>query len=73
MATAAALAELDVLAGLAELARSRNYARPHVVDYPTINITAGRHPVLDVTEPERTFVPNGRELHRHGGVCHRVS
>src|SRR5690242_16378564 len=56
--TAAALAEIDVLAGLAELARSRNYVRPNVVAQPVLEIEAGRHPVLDITEPEGTFVPN---------------
>jgi DNA mismatch repair protein MutS len=58
-ATAEALAEIDVLAALAELARSRNYVRPEVVAEPVLEIEAGRHPVLDVTEPEGTFVPNG--------------
>jgi DNA mismatch repair protein MutS len=57
-ATAAALAEVDVLAALAELARSRNYCRPTVVAAPILDIEAGRHPVLDITEPEGTFVPN---------------
>src|SRR5262245_43769586 len=58
-ATADALAETDVLASLSELARSRNYVRPTVVAEPVLDIEAGRHPVLDVTEPEGTFVPNG--------------
>jgi DNA mismatch repair protein MutS len=57
-ATAEALSEIDVLAGLAELARSRNYVRPNVVAEPVLDIEAGRHPVLDITEPEGTFVPN---------------
>jgi DNA mismatch repair protein MutS len=57
-ATAAALAEIDVLAALAELARSRNYVRPTVVAEPVLDVEAGRHPVLDITEPEGTFVPN---------------
>ena len=57
-ATADALAEVDVLAGLAELARSRNYVRPTVVADPVLDIDFGRHPVLDITEPEGTFVPN---------------
>ena len=56
--TAEALAELDVLASLAELARSRNYVRPHIVDQPILDIKEGRHPVLDLTESEGTFVPN---------------
>ena len=58
LATATALAELDVLAGLAELARRRNYTRPSVVPEPKLDITAGRHPVLDVLEPDGTFIPN---------------
>ncbi|MAT72437.1 MAG: DNA mismatch repair protein MutS [Planctomycetaceae bacterium] len=56
--TSEALAEIDVLAGLAELARSRNYARPTISAEPVLEIDAGRHPVLDITEPEGTFVPN---------------
>ncbi|HLA86060.1 MAG TPA: DNA mismatch repair protein MutS [Thermoguttaceae bacterium] len=57
-ATAAALAELDVLAELADLARERNYCRPEMVEEPLLEILDGRHPVLDLTEPEGTFVPN---------------
>jgi DNA mismatch repair protein MutS len=57
-ATADALAEVDVLAGLAELARSRSYVRPTVVAEPVLEIEFGRHPVLDITEPDGTFVPN---------------
>jgi len=56
--TADALAEMDVLAALAELARSRNYARPQIVEEAVLQIEAGRHPVLDLTEVEGTFVPN---------------
>jgi DNA mismatch repair protein MutS len=56
--TADALAQLDVLASFAELARSRNYVRPTIVAEPVLNLEAGRHPVLDITEPDGTFVPN---------------
>jgi DNA mismatch repair protein MutS len=56
--TAAVLAQLDVLASLAELARGRNYCRPRIVEEPVLEIHEGRHPVLDVVEPEGTFVPN---------------
>ncbi|QDT67557.1 DNA mismatch repair protein MutS [Planctomycetes bacterium MalM25] len=59
LTTAQALAELDALAGLAELARSRSYCRPEMTEEPVLDIEAGRHPVLDLTEPEGTFVPNG--------------
>ncbi|MGQ9504549.1 MAG: DNA mismatch repair protein MutS [Thermogutta sp.] len=56
--TANFLAELDVLAGWAELARDRNYCRPELSEEPILEITDGRHPVLDITQPEGTFVPN---------------
>ena len=57
-ATADALAEVDVLTSLAELARSRSYVKPTVVAEPVLDIEFGRHPVLDITEPDGTFVPN---------------
>jgi DNA mismatch repair protein MutS len=57
-ATAAVLAQIDVLVALAELARGRNYGRPEMVDEPVLRVVDGRHPVLDVVEPEGTFVPN---------------
>ena len=56
--TADVLANLDVLAALAELARHRGYCRPKIVDEPVLDIVDGRHPVLDITEAEGTFVPN---------------
>src|SRR5262245_4721217 len=56
--TADVLAALDVLASLAELAVSRNYTRPQLVDEPILDIRDGRHPVLDQTLPPGTFVPN---------------
>lgn len=57
-ATAAALAQVDVLVALAHLARQRNYCRPQIVEEPVLRIIDGRHPVLDVIEPEGKFVPN---------------
>ncbi len=59
--TAAVLAQIDVLAALAELARKRNYCRPKMVEEPIVRIFDGRHPVLDVVQPEGTFVPNDTE------------
>ncbi|MBN2578882.1 MAG: DNA mismatch repair protein MutS [Pirellulales bacterium] len=57
-AAAAVLARLDVLVALAELARQRNYCRPEITGQPILKIIDGRHPVLDIMEPEGTFVPN---------------
>lgn len=58
LATAAALADLDALASLAEVARARDYVRPEMADEPVLEIEAGRHPVVEATEPAGTFVPN---------------
>jgi DNA mismatch repair protein MutS len=56
--TGEVLAHLDVLASLADLAVSRQYVRPELVDEPILHISEGRHPVLDQTLPAGTFVPN---------------
>jgi len=58
LSTAASLAQLDVLASLAELARERDYRRPKIEADAVLNIVDGRHPVLDILEPQGTFVPN---------------
>jgi DNA mismatch repair protein MutS len=57
--TAELLAELDVLATLAAVAVDRDYARP-TLGADGITIEAGRHPVVETTEP--TFVPNDTDL-----------
>ncbi|MEM9588962.1 MAG: DNA mismatch repair protein MutS, partial [Planctomycetota bacterium] len=53
-----AIAELDVLASLAEIAAQRGWVRPTMTDDSVLKIDAGRHPVLDVTMPQGEFVPN---------------
>ena len=44
---AEALAELDVLAGWAVLARENNYCRPELDEGEVLEITDGRHPVVE--------------------------
>ncbi|MBI2926412.1 MAG: DNA mismatch repair protein MutS [Verrucomicrobia bacterium] len=60
--TAAALAQLDVLAAFAETARLYNYCRPEVRSEGLLRIRDGRHPVLDQSLVEERFVPNDTEL-----------
>lgn len=55
---AAALAQADVLAALAETARIHQYCRPEVRDEGLLHIRDGRHPVLEQTLLEERFVPN---------------
>ena len=71
--TAEALAEIDVLASLADLARARNYVRPELSADPIIDIVEGRHPVLDIREPEGTFVPNDVRCEARVASCEKES
>jgi len=58
--TAAALAQLDVLANFARLAAQRNYTRPQFGSAQELLIVAGRHPVIERLCEQRgeRFVPN---------------
>ncbi len=53
-----AVAAADVLAALAELAVQNNYCMPEVDLSSAIEITAGRHPVVEKTLTDALFVPN---------------
>ncbi|MCH7750465.1 MAG: DNA mismatch repair protein MutS, partial [Acidobacteria bacterium] len=55
--SARALANLDVLAGLAETAAVNDYTKPHVHDGDELLITEGRHPVVE-RHVGHVFVPN---------------
>ena len=60
--TAQALAQLDVLACFAAIARLFSYCRPTVEDEGVLQILEGRHPVLDQALTEERFVPNDVQL-----------
>ena len=55
---ARALAVLDTLAGLADLAHDRGYVRPVLDRGDAIVIRDGRHPVIETTLGGAAFVPN---------------
>ena len=56
--TARAVAVVDVLACLAEVAAANDYVRPEVDDSTGIDIREGRHPVVEGLLPTGKFVPN---------------
>ncbi|HIC92858.1 MAG TPA: DNA mismatch repair protein MutS, partial [Anaerolineae bacterium] len=62
LATARALARLDVYAALAEVAIRNRYVRPTLDDGDEIEILAGRHPVVEIVRREEPFVPNDVHL-----------
>lgn len=66
LATARALAEIDVLACLAEVAIEYDYVRPEVDASDVIEIEAGRHPVVERAAGQEPFVPNDALLDRNG-------
>ncbi|MCQ2531464.1 MAG: DNA mismatch repair protein MutS [Saccharofermentans sp.] len=61
--SARAVALLDVIVSLAELASDEGYVRPLVDDSDVIEIKGGRHPVVEkMLNREDRFVPNDTEL-----------
>jgi len=58
--TARALAELDVLASLAESAARKGYVRPSLSADDVLEIHSGRHSVVEASS--RNFVPNDLEI-----------
>ena len=59
---ARALALLDVLAALAEVAAREGYTRPVLSDDYALDITSGRHPVVERMMPRDKFIPNDVRL-----------
>ncbi len=65
---AEAVAELDALASLAEVARRDGWVRPDVDDSLRLEIRNGRHPVVEpiLAARDEEFVPNDAELDPDG-------
>jgi DNA mismatch repair protein MutS len=69
-AAAAAVAQLDVYASLADLAISEDWARPTVDDSRAFAISGGRHPVVEKALKDQgasPFVANGCDLSAEAG------
>jgi len=65
--TASSISELDVINNLAERAMSLNFCQPKLKDDASLEIIAGRHPVVeDVLN--NSFVPNDLHLSEHRNV-----
>jgi DNA mismatch repair protein MutS len=59
---AATIAQLDVMAALAETAAQFHYTRPLIVDSRALEIKAGRHPILEQLVTDTAFVANDLQL-----------
>jgi DNA mismatch repair protein MutS len=60
--SAAALAQLDVLAAFTEAALTGRYVRPTMTDGDAIRVKNGRHPVVEQMPDAERFVPNDTKL-----------
>lgn len=58
------LARIDVAAALADHAMSHNWCRPDLADDPCLDVTGGRHPVVEaaLAKSGERFVPNDLSL-----------
>lgn len=71
--TADAVATLDVLVGLAELAYVQNYCRPTTGEPGTLIIEGGRHPVIEKMFPKVPFIPNDAALDQDEQQFHIIT
>lgn len=56
------IANLDVLASFAQVAKEGDYVRPEILEAQSIQIHDGRHPVVERFLDEEQFVPNNAFL-----------
>ena len=67
--TAKALATLDSLASLAQVAFNDNYCCPQITTDGTLDIKDGRHPVVEALLNDTPFVPNDTLLDCSNNLC----
>ena len=62
LATASAIAQIDVLCSLAEVAVRHGYVRPTLTNEDVIDIKGGRHPIVEQSIGSDNFIPNDTYL-----------
>jgi DNA mismatch repair protein MutS len=70
---AQAVARLDVVSALAEVASANRYVRPSVDDGAVIEIKAGRHPVVEKLSGATVFIPNDTLLDNGPNQLHVIT
>jgi DNA mismatch repair protein MutS len=66
--TAGAVAKVDVLLSLAEVAAHQGYVRPVLEQGRCLEITGGRHPVVEYTLDGDVFIPNDTVMEAEDGA-----
>jgi DNA mismatch repair protein MutS len=64
------LAAIDFLASLAVVAKRHNYSRPAIVADGVIEITDGRHPILERVLTGERFIPNSTLIDSQDSMLH---
>ncbi|MCQ2516778.1 MAG: DNA mismatch repair protein MutS [Saccharofermentans sp.] len=68
--SARAVALLDVVTSLAQLANEENYVRPIVDNSDSLEIKDGRHPVVEkMLAGESRFIPNSTNINKDNRIC----
>src|SRR5205085_5314068 len=68
LATATAIARVDVLLSMAETAAHQGYVRPRLEHGFGLEIVNGRHPVVEYTLDGDVFIPNDARLEAEEGT-----
>jgi DNA mismatch repair protein MutS len=68
LAVARILAQLDVYGTLAEVAVMHRYTRPQLCEEYGLEVVAGRHPVVELTQRDEPFVPNDARFTSEGSI-----
>ena len=70
---AKALGRLDVYSGLAEVALQHRYVRPEIHEEEWIEISGGRHPVVETLQTGTMFVPNDTSINTEDSRLHIIT
>ena len=71
--TADAMADLDVIAALADRALALGYVKPEMLEDDTLEIIEGRHPIVEQLPDAERFVPNDTHLDCHENQIHVIT
>lgn len=70
--TATAIAQVDVLLSFAEVAAHQGYTRPVLQQESSMEISGGRHPVVEYTLDGDVFIPNDTRLEADAELGARI-
>lgn len=73
LTTSGCIAQLDMLASLADVAEKNNYVRPIIDSSQVLDIKEGRHPVVEKIMGGHTFIGNDVYLNQTDEMIHLIT